>query len=581
MIKTVINPEFEHLRKELSSIPETIAVCGTKIFQGRNRIYRATIGGIDLTVKEFRVPSLANRIAYTFFRKGKARRSYDNAMTLGKLGIGTPEPIAYIEERAGGLLRRSYYVCRYWEGDVVGGWEHKMSDSGAMLESLARFTLTLHQKGVYHKDFSQGNILYRRDKDGGFEFVLVDINRMLFGVHDTARLYRNFRSINIQSEHETVRFAEAYARVAGLDEEKMRTVAVGMLQQYMKEKALHHRLKKLIGTMRKTIYLLFAVIAAAVCTACGNSAFSIEGKLTDAGTQNLRIVYQAGDSIVSQWVPAVNGEFKVDGKASDLSVVYLYSAQMQLIAHLAVEGSDHIKIEGSIADRYNLKVTGSDINEQWNDFIRAHAADFKAMRNDRTDKAIADYIDKNPKNVVSTLLLTCDYSDISSPNAQALLKKIDKAAKPEQLLSLYSQFLNSGDLTSKKVASLKLRNDQDSLVIVRTYDHPATILFFWRNEDSDRQTTVNSLKTLCRGSRLQMVDICLDSDTLDWRRTIDGDSVKWGHYKAIGGVVDKTIVDLNVKGSPYFIVADSTGTQIYRGTQFDKLCDVLNKKKIK
>lgn len=131
----------------------------------------------------------------------------------------------------------------------------------------------------------------------------------------------------------------------------------------------------------------------------------------------------------------------------------------------------------------------------------------------------------------------------------------------------------------EKVASLKLRNDQDSLVIVRTYDHPATILFFWRNEDSDRQTTVNSLKTLCRGSRLQMVDICLDSDTLDWRRTIDGDSVKWGHYKAIGGVVDKTIVDLNVKGSPYFIVADSTGTQIYRGTQFDKLRDVLNKKK--
>lgn len=50
--------------------------------------------------------------------------------------------------------------------------------------------------------------------------MLVDINRMLFGVHDTARLYRNFRSINIQSEHETVRFAEAYARVAGLDEER-------------------------------------------------------------------------------------------------------------------------------------------------------------------------------------------------------------------------------------------------------------------------------------------------------------------------------------------------------------------------
>ena len=57
--------------------------------------------------------------------------------------------------------------------------------------------------------------------------------------------------------------------------------------------------------------------------------------------------------------------------------------------------------------------------------------------------------------------------------------------------------------------------------------------------------------------------------------------MKWGHYKAIGGVVDKTIVDLNVKGSPYFIVADSTGTQIYRGTQFENMRAVLNKKKIK
>ena len=43
-------PDFAHPCAEAVEKGECypgIAVCGTKIFQGRNRIYRATIGGID------------------------------------------------------------------------------------------------------------------------------------------------------------------------------------------------------------------------------------------------------------------------------------------------------------------------------------------------------------------------------------------------------------------------------------------------------------------------------------------------------------------------------------------------------
>ena len=246
MMRVVVNPKFESLREAISKIPDTIAVCGEQIFQGRNRIYRATIGGIDLTVKEFRVPSLINRWAYAHLRHGKARRSFDNAMQLARLGIETPEPIAYIEERNNGLLRRSYYICRYWEGQTVRNWETTVADSGAMLDALARFTLNLHRNGVMHRDFSPGNIIYRIE-DGNYRFALVDINRMDFGVHATSRLYRNFRSINIESEAETLRFAEAYARVAGLNPKAMRNTARQMFLAYHREKALHRRIKRLIG----------------------------------------------------------------------------------------------------------------------------------------------------------------------------------------------------------------------------------------------------------------------------------------------------------------------------------------------
>ena len=246
MVKVEINPKFESLRKEIEKIPDTIAVCGDKIFQGRNRIYRSTMSGVDLTVKEFRVPSALNRIVYSTVRRSKACRSYLNAMHLQSLGIDTPEPIAYIEEHCHGMLRRSYYVCRYIEGDTIRQWETRIADSDKMLDALGQFTLTLHRNGVLHKDFSPGNIIYRRDADGAFHFALVDINRMEFGVHSKKRLYRNFRSINIESEEQTLRFAEAYARAAGIDPAAMRDIARCKLHAYYREKALHRRLKSLI-----------------------------------------------------------------------------------------------------------------------------------------------------------------------------------------------------------------------------------------------------------------------------------------------------------------------------------------------
>ncbi len=334
--------------------------------------------------------------------------------------------------------------------------------------------------------------------------------------------------------------------------------------------------------MKKSAYLLIAMLVATVCAACGGGAFKIDGHLSDAGTQNLRAVYLSGDTVISQWVPSVDGKFSIEGNVDALMVVYLYNSQMKLIAHVAVDKGDKISLEGSIADNYNIAVEGSDINTEWNKFVRSHAADFKASRNDVTDKAIADYIAKNSKNVVSTLLLTCDYSAPASAAAQQLLKKIDKSAKPDQLMSLYAQFFNGNDLATKKINALKLRNRQDSIVLVRTYDHPASVIYFWRENDNNRRADMSALRSLHKDApRLQVVDVCLDSDTLSWHRIITSDSTTWQHYKAIGGPVDKTIVDLNVKGSPFFIVADSTGTQIYRGTQMDGVRKAVSKKRLK
>lgn len=54
----------------------------------------------------------AAAVIYTFFRRSKARRSYEHAVRLRALGIDSPEPIAWSEYRRHGLLSDTYYVSR-------------------------------------------------------------------------------------------------------------------------------------------------------------------------------------------------------------------------------------------------------------------------------------------------------------------------------------------------------------------------------------------------------------------------------------------------------------------------------------
>jgi hypothetical protein len=63
----------------------------------RNTIKLFELEGYTINIKSFKVPNLINKIAYKYFRKSKARRSYEYAVRLLENGIGTPKPIAFFE----------------------------------------------------------------------------------------------------------------------------------------------------------------------------------------------------------------------------------------------------------------------------------------------------------------------------------------------------------------------------------------------------------------------------------------------------------------------------------------------------
>lgn len=325
--------------------------------------------------------------------------------------------------------------------------------------------------------------------------------------------------------------------------------------------------------MRKFLGMIMLLLLT-LLSSCGKSEFTVEGYFDDGITQNLRFVYATPESVTSQWIPAVDGKVKMVGKSNDLTVVYIFNAQSKFLMHLVVKNGETVTFSGKITDPFGFKLDGSELNREWSGFMSDNYSDFKSGNTSKTDKAIENYISNNPESVLSTLLLTCDYSDIESDRAKELLESISEKAKPESLLCLFGSTLKNESSASKKLVPFTIRNEKDSLVLLDPKKNRANILYFWYNtseEDTLRTKIVKELKALSAKKSVTVADIFVNTDTAKWYRTVKNDSVKWKHYKALTGHYESSIADLNVVGENFIIVADSTGQQLYRGYDAQKV----------
>lgn len=218
-----------------------------QIYRGaRNTLYKVdSPEGDMLCIKHFRKAKFPNSYIYTTVRYSKARRSFEHAKRLLKEGFLTPQPIAWSERRHGLKLLESYYICEYLELPNIRDWG-KMSDADALIDALGAYMVSLHRAGIFHRDFSPGNILVDRLSDGKYQFYLVDINRMNFGVTDRKKLMSMFRSISLDPE-DTRRLAGAYAKASGEAPETIISEALHSLDKYLATKRRHRFFKKLIG----------------------------------------------------------------------------------------------------------------------------------------------------------------------------------------------------------------------------------------------------------------------------------------------------------------------------------------------
>lgn len=245
--KIEINSRYEKYRTIIEDIvkhgkPEQAEV----IYRGRNILYRIDLGDIKAIVKDFKKPNIINAYVYTTIRESKAARSYRNATKILELGFDTPRPVAYGEVIKGLKLTNSYYISEELTGaSEMRHWED-FDNADTLVPAFAREIWKLHQAGVWHKDFSPGNILYTGDSVQGYRFHYVDLNRMKFDVHDPKKLMSMFRSINLNPA-ETRRLGRAYAEASGEDPDKTEEKAASELEGYFAERRRKAFFKRMLG----------------------------------------------------------------------------------------------------------------------------------------------------------------------------------------------------------------------------------------------------------------------------------------------------------------------------------------------
>lgn len=246
-MRITLNPEYEALRQFAGSLPRNFENGGTVVQDRRNTIKIFDIGGYCVNVKRYRRPVWINRVAYTFFRKPKSVRAYENAMRLRDKGFDTPAPVAHMEEYGHGLLSSSYFLSMQLKNvrEIREYYHAKGKDAEPVLRAFARFSAALHESGILHLDYSPGNILIT-DGNGGPHFSLVDINRMKFTDVDMKAGCANFARLFEYDETIAV-IAGEYAAARGMPVEKCLGFMLEYKHRFERRKLRKIRLKKILG----------------------------------------------------------------------------------------------------------------------------------------------------------------------------------------------------------------------------------------------------------------------------------------------------------------------------------------------
>ncbi len=214
------------------------------IYDERNKLKQFDFKGVEVVVKRYKKPHLINQFAYKYIRPSKAKRAFLNAEKLLSMGIKSPPPVGFLELTNIFGLQDAYYACllqpyRCTIRQVMDQQDFPKREH--ILRDFARFTIHLQANNIYFLDHSPGNTLLI-EKDGGYTFSLVDINRMQFRPLKQEERYENFSKLTTDVEVLQL-FAEELSLALNQPQEEVYSAILKFMQADQAKRQFKRKIK--------------------------------------------------------------------------------------------------------------------------------------------------------------------------------------------------------------------------------------------------------------------------------------------------------------------------------------------------
>lgn len=316
--------------------------------------------------------------------------------------------------------------------------------------------------------------------------------------------------------------------------------------------------------VRSLLVCLFACLLG--LTGCTSSDFTIQAQLDGIPERTVVIAYCSDQGMVTERVTLGEGNsFTHHGSSDEYTLVSLWNLQGQLIAQLVVRNGDKMTVKSDGLQLPTTQVTGNGVTEQWMKFRKENHQAYDSHDTATIDRLIEQYVIQHPDQLLSTVLLVADYSQLDgSKHVRQLLQTIHPDARPQQLVATIDYLLQQHKDMPERITSFTLYRLGKGFEELKA-NEKATALLFWSRHDEGRKEYVDSMRAIARreGDKVQLADILVDPDTTQWSKTVKSDSANWTHWWAPGGIMDPMLSSIAIMRTPLLVVTDSTGRIIY------------------
>ena len=334
----------------------------------------------------------------------------------------------------------------------------------------------------------------------------------------------------------------------------------------------------------KVLSHLYAIILAACAVACSSpSSFKVSGTLEPATSATVELTYYADGAMRREIASAQEGKFEIEGSSAAPTLGYINVAGGVPLAAVVVENGDNLKCDISITGGV-WSARGNKASELLGQFASEHKEDIAVGRIETVNRAVADYVRNHPDEPgAAALLVSRFYARGYELQADSLAGMLTGKARAEGVMQNFMATM-AAQLSSEAnspVGAMALFDRRDTTIRFSPARQSVALLAFVGTDKAMRDSILPSLRELSVAwpvRRCKVIEVSMASDSAEWKRSIERDSAEWTQAWAPGTVASSAFRKLAVSRIPFFIVADSVGKQLYRGSQLEEALTAVNNK---